>query len=442
MPGPGPALFSGDLLGNVLPLTCLVPDGGNDSGAIGALPSGTVRRFNKVWVGTGGIDCLGPITSVGQFVAVSGPAGTNRDLDFETVGSNRWSWRANSTAESGADAGSNLELVAWKDDGVTVIDRPITCTRAAGGTLALNRPTTIGSALAPGTPFLTAAVAASTIADGILTIGGGGTQTGIRGIRSDGTAAVPTAVISTDILTFLAAHGFDGTAFNAGADALITLRAAENFAVGAHGTRITFGTTPLLTAARVTCWQMEPSGHFFAAADNTFDVGANNANRPRTGYFATGIQCGGVEVSPDAATFPQGGFQSNIAVIRAGGGGRYFGVSSNGTIAVPTALTTGNLITSLTGRGYDGTTFQTTGGYLYEATENWANPGNRGSRCRVQAVKIGTNAVQDAATFDADGAAGQFNFTIWDVTAGALVRPSRGPADSGGAGFRMMVVPN
>lgn len=37
-------------------------------------------------------------------------------------------------------------------------------------------------------------------------------------------------------------------------------------------------------------WKVNSSGHFLASVDNTFDIGASGANRPRVGYFGTRIQ--------------------------------------------------------------------------------------------------------------------------------------------------------
>lgn len=59
-------------------------------------------------------------------------AGQNREIIWRTGGSNRWSLRANNTAEGGANAGSDLTLVARDDAGAT-IDTVLTVARAAGG---------------------------------------------------------------------------------------------------------------------------------------------------------------------------------------------------------------------------------------------------------------------------------------------------------------------
>ena len=45
-------------------------------------------------------------------------------------------------------------------------------------------------------------------------------------------------------------------------------------------------------------WQINSAGHFVTPTDNTYDIGASGATRPRTGYFGTSI---GIGVSPTAA---------------------------------------------------------------------------------------------------------------------------------------------
>lgn len=39
-------------------------------------------------------------------------------------------------------------------------------------------------------------------------------------------------------------------------------------------------------------WSITSAGHFLAGADNTYDIGASGATRPRTGYFATALAVG------------------------------------------------------------------------------------------------------------------------------------------------------
>lgn len=41
-------------------------------------------------------------------------------------------------------------------------------------------------------------------------------------------------------------------------------------------------------------WQISATGHLLAQADNTYDIGASGATRPRTGYFGTSVVIAGV----------------------------------------------------------------------------------------------------------------------------------------------------
>jgi hypothetical protein len=101
---------------------------------------GTVRSFLSIGRGT-----------AASGLVVNGAASTLRSLILQSGAQNRWSVRANTTAESGSDAGSNLQIAAWDDPGTTVIDFPIAIVRAAGGAVNVNRVLSLvsGSASAP-----------------------------------------------------------------------------------------------------------------------------------------------------------------------------------------------------------------------------------------------------------------------------------------------------
>lgn len=45
-----------------------------------------------------------------------------------------------------------------------------------------------------------------------------------------------------------------------------------------------------LTIGGTSDWRWTTSGHYVAVTDNTFDIGASGATRPRTGYFGTSVQ--------------------------------------------------------------------------------------------------------------------------------------------------------
>lgn len=52
--------------------------------------------------------------------ALSGAVATNRSLFFQTAGSNRFELRLNNTAETGGNAGSNLEFYRYDDAGAVI----------------------------------------------------------------------------------------------------------------------------------------------------------------------------------------------------------------------------------------------------------------------------------------------------------------------------------
>ena len=80
-------------------------------------------------------------TSGSSVLDLNGAASLGKYLRFQTAGLNRWALQS-IDAESTGNAGSNLYLGAYNDAGA-LIDYAVVLTRAAGGTLAIYRPTTI-----------------------------------------------------------------------------------------------------------------------------------------------------------------------------------------------------------------------------------------------------------------------------------------------------------
>lgn len=95
----------------------------NDSGSFGG------SSFLVVNKSTGAVTSTSTLTNQGLFV--TGAAGTNRTLNLQTAGSDRWLARANSTSESGSNAGSNFQLIRVADNGSTQ-NTVFTVTRSTG----------------------------------------------------------------------------------------------------------------------------------------------------------------------------------------------------------------------------------------------------------------------------------------------------------------------
>lgn len=118
---------------------------GSNQVAVGSGTSQVAGASNFTWDGTSlSITTAGAQLIVGNGSSGSasayfhGAAGTERAINFRTGSSNRWRLRANTVAEGGSNAGSNLELVAYDDAG-TQIDIPLSIARAAGGAITVAR---------------------------------------------------------------------------------------------------------------------------------------------------------------------------------------------------------------------------------------------------------------------------------------------------------------
>jgi hypothetical protein len=115
--------------GNIIttPLVTLAGDGSLQLGTIGT---------------SGGL--LAVHNSAGATVALDSPAANNRFVYLQTSGANRWMFGANLAAESGTNAGSDFQIIAWDDAGTAPTAIPITISRATGVVDFSVRPTVAG----------------------------------------------------------------------------------------------------------------------------------------------------------------------------------------------------------------------------------------------------------------------------------------------------------
>lgn len=90
-------------------------------------------------------------SGAGSFFSASGIAGTNRSLILRTSNSLRWHIAANTTAEGGSDAGSNLEIHRYSDAGAS-LGSVLVITRS-DGTVQWNTTTFVINA-SSGNPLL------------------------------------------------------------------------------------------------------------------------------------------------------------------------------------------------------------------------------------------------------------------------------------------------
>lgn len=76
---------------------------------------------------------VGTANGSSQWLNINGSAGNSRAIYYQTAGVDRWRTRANSTAETGSDAGSNFAIESYTDAGVFKAT-PFSIDRASGVT--------------------------------------------------------------------------------------------------------------------------------------------------------------------------------------------------------------------------------------------------------------------------------------------------------------------
>lgn len=100
-------------------------------------------------------------TISGGQLKITGAAASNRGVQYQTSGLDRWIFRANAAAESGANAGSNWELNAYDDTGA-FLSTAISVTRSTGVTNIAQLTLTTALAVAQGGTGATTAAGART----------------------------------------------------------------------------------------------------------------------------------------------------------------------------------------------------------------------------------------------------------------------------------------
>jgi len=79
-------------------------------------------------------------------------------------------------------------------------------------------------------------------------------------------------------------------------------------------------------------WAMQAAGHFVAATDNTYDIGASGATRPRTGYFGTSVVSPTFQTTTALVTSVDGGATAAFTANMVGGTGAPTTAAQNGWV--------------------------------------------------------------------------------------------------------------
>ncbi len=235
------------------------------------LRTDNVGSGNEEW-----LSLLASATSSAYYLSVGNRGtGSLRNLNFRMGSTDVF--RLNTDATLGILAGMKWGTDNASDIGASAASRPRTI--YAGTSVVAP---VIGAGGTPDTNFaLTATYNSPATFKAVSTAGL--SSTGGAGIQG-GTSADPTA--SGQRLGFYTLGSFGTNAANSVA---LVGWSAEAWASGAKGAYLTLETTATGSATRSERWRVTSSGDFLAGADNTQDIGASGATRPRTGYFGTSL---------------------------------------------------------------------------------------------------------------------------------------------------------
>ena len=218
--------------------------------------------------------------------------------------------------------------------------------------------------------------------------------------RARGTAGAPTAVQTGDGLGGIYGEGY-GTAFGSGFAGGMTVQAAQNWTNTAHGTALTFSTTPINATASATRMTLDASGN----------LGIGTTTVPAASLL---------EVS-NASNSNTSGQVTATTYANSGQGSLFVGRKARGTAAAPAAVQNGDVLTGLWGRGYGATNFNGTGGgsILLRAAESWTDTA-QGTSIAFNTTTNGTNTLATRMTV-----AGNGNIGIGTTTPSATVEAVR-----------------
>lgn len=171
----------------------------------------------------------------------------------------------------------------------------------------------------------------------VITSASYGANPAFRGYRANGSVALPTGVLDTNVLSDLQARGHDTAGDHT--SGVIRFIATEDWTDTEHGTKL----------------------EFYLA-----NIGEDNPTIQMVLEEDILTVNGGITALTD-------GSSSIITAKAYGGAGRFRGYRANGTEAVPTAILDNDIISDFQGVGFDGTDDAYASRIWVRATENWTN---------------------------------------------------------------------
>lgn len=116
---------------------------------------------------------------------------------------------------------------------------------------------------------------------------------------------------------------------------------------------------------------------------------------------------------------------------------------ARGTVGALTATQSGDPLGATFGKAYDGSNYSVNAGsgFVMVATQNQSST-TKGARLDIYATQDGNNNAGSVAQFDRPSTATQTALSIFDVDNNTIERVTVGAADSCGAGFKCLRIPN
>lgn len=321
-----------------------------------------------------------------------------------------------------ANAGTSSERARITSAGVMVVGDTTTTTQL-----------TSYPAIYVATTGNVAAVASRAAADNATFYGG------FFGQRSRGTNVAPSALQSGDLAAQFVGQGYIGatTGFASLAAIGIGLDGApvDGSASPGHIRFQTAGATGLSVAER---WRITSGGHLLAWTDNTYDIGATGATRPRRVYVGTEVVVGNTVTIGTASIAGSGA----LALDAAGGQNLWIG-GVNGTQSIQIGYGTNSFYATPGGFVLDTSPSQaaTDATYIYGASSDGNFPGanmniGAGYGHATNNQRGGTTLIEGGSASGADdsnGGAGQlwlFGGSGGDNASGAIVHLAGGSASN------------
>lgn len=364
---------------------------------------------NRLYVGdgstVGGVAVEIPLPSTGTFVSLTvtnihftgDPVGVDQTTAW--TGTVAWS-QIGSKPNGGLYTTSTVEFNQLSVTGSTLASTQSSILVNASGSLVYEQPHSAGylvwgiNDVGSSARIVTDAYAGSTLsAPSVSSVW--------TGRKARGTAAVPTAVQSGDLILRVAGTGFGTTEFATTSSGYLEVVARENFTDGARGTQINIATTNVGTNTINNSLSVASDGTTVTAPQAAVTESVLTINKTGLTSYPAPVGVDGYDIwAIREGEVARGVLDSYGTGVYSAWQGR----SARGTAAAPSAIQADDIMASLRSNGYGTTGYQTTSSaYInFSAIDNFTDT-QRGTRITFSATPPGQRDPDLVATMRADG---------------------------------------